>query len=539
MRNLLSTLAGACSILSLIQGVAIAGEAPKPYTAQTKILVALEGYASCTTDTDTFAGFEKNEMYQGLMKTKAYLTASTGEDFKFFVSCFSKNPDKLYYISSEQKVTGPDMAVPMADSDGVVSALMTMLGNHPNPKAFIIGHSYGGWLSMKAVQTAVSIGMTDVVRVLHTLDPVGKNDCGLGGVISSGMAGSDSPTPDYMLGCRHAPNDLDTGAIAIGTTRWKNVFQNIDVLMHSSEIRAADENLLFTTSDIPMGLDANVTLRESQMIWPLNKKWFLAHLRMSRMDRVFRDFARDVELDLVQFGGVVPPELKPVDACGETTAWGDNVVVGFYNKFGNPGIQTVIDQRSGKMSGGMQLPNRRDFNRSWATEVPVSGSQTAIFAAVYWGPCVDGNLVWTGYFTQDEYSSLAAGQYKTAQPLSRSSHKGMNEVLVTTLPAWIPQSLSADYRIDLKLEHYTSADQPPKCQVIARQLKSSYIGTTFDNDGYITGSIKTIAMVEGATHYQSVEFITLPNGATVRYISLYSSDSCTAKDEVWAGWIAH
>ena len=92
---------------------------------------------------------------------------------------------------------------------------------------FAIGHSYGGWLTMKLMEDW--IGNQNTVKTVYTLDPISKELCFF-----------DNPSQ-----CVNAPNDISETSHQHSrefSALWVNQWQKNALFLHSSRISEADLN---------------------------------------------------------------------------------------------------------------------------------------------------------------------------------------------------------------------------------------------------------------------------------------------------------
>jgi hypothetical protein len=111
--------------------------------------------------------------------------------------------------------------------DGIVIPQAQQAG-----RVVVIGHSYGGWKSMKLVSSPQLLGYVQAPIQLVTVDPISKVNC----------------TNPLMPGCRQAPSDFTDVEFATlnSRTRWLNAVQEPGIVVGSDAMAAAHFNLKFT-----------------------------------------------------------------------------------------------------------------------------------------------------------------------------------------------------------------------------------------------------------------------------------------------------
>ena len=136
---------------------------------------------------------------------------------------------------------------------------------------FLIGHSHGGWLAMKA-----TAGLTNVWG-LFSIEPISADECDVRDYL---MNRSKRPIPRRQVivaGCRQAPSDVSVAAIQRATPNWFNYHLDEREFrgdLHSSSIYGAT-NVPFPLgqgkdSHHLLGLDyrvwTDICLRTSQIL---------------------------------------------------------------------------------------------------------------------------------------------------------------------------------------------------------------------------------------------------------------------------------
>ena len=121
---------------------------------------------------------------------------------------------------------------------------------------YLIGHSYGAWLAMEAVQV---IGVTP--RLLVTIDSISPLGCGPSEV--------NGRFPTVPLGCKCAPEDFSpTDYVTIGnhSAYWLNVFQTNFTRLHSGPVAGSNYNWILDDG-APIMTNFHVEIGRDDRIW--------------------------------------------------------------------------------------------------------------------------------------------------------------------------------------------------------------------------------------------------------------------------------
>jgi len=186
-------------------------------------LVFSGGWNSCNPDA------KRTDVYRRAVKLLES-RASIGLFYNVVATCYKVNPDKIYVYSS--KTSGK---VASSGRNELYRELKAITRNSASQSISLVGHSYGGWLAMKA---AINLSSQVTVDGLATLDPISQEDCSIKKAISS----------PYRLfvaiykGCVRAPDDINYGLIALQVKWWDQFYQSNSRLLHSSNISEAHSN---------------------------------------------------------------------------------------------------------------------------------------------------------------------------------------------------------------------------------------------------------------------------------------------------------
>jgi hypothetical protein len=186
------------------------------------LIIAMAGFSTCRSDENFHNGmhgpmggriFRKVEELADAIQLKSGVAPVT------LASCFTTE-SKLLASSSTEPTT-----VSSPTDDEYISSIHKIMEQYSD--VFIIGHSYGGWLAMKLVETYN--GQPNKIKSLYSIDPISKKLCFFN-------------NPEY---CISAPKDiLAAGRQHINdmTNLWVNPWQKKTFFLHSSIIPQADEN---------------------------------------------------------------------------------------------------------------------------------------------------------------------------------------------------------------------------------------------------------------------------------------------------------
>ena len=191
-------------------------------TNKKPLFVSMGGNKSCGTDSDR----RSYSAYTTSMFTysKAYVWGpkAAQAEWNFLASCHTTEAT-VYHLSSQEPNTV--RAAHIDDFYGLIKQLA-----RESSGVYLAGHSYGGWLAMKAVlEFSEDEEFRDYPLRLYTVDPISRVHCSFA-------------TPG---GCRSAPQDFSTTQkerIAEQTLAWQNFYQTNTWYLHSSEIEESDEN---------------------------------------------------------------------------------------------------------------------------------------------------------------------------------------------------------------------------------------------------------------------------------------------------------
>lgn len=195
------------------------------------LVVALGGYNSCGSSNNPYS----IGMYGQTEALVKKLSARTPK-VKYIVACLrtaAPPTGEGRYVTSD----APN-DIRVGDAAKLKSVIESM--STKNTPIFVIGHSYGGWLSMY-----LSTQLADrKLAGLFTVDPISPKTCGPVEVLIG------------AAGCHQAPRDLENGDILKTTAHWLNFFQTDDRWLTSSEIDEA-QNFHITYDDSHTAIDGD------------------------------------------------------------------------------------------------------------------------------------------------------------------------------------------------------------------------------------------------------------------------------------------
>lgn len=198
----------------------VAGAAPDK-----ALFVLLGGYNSCNVTTRSDVpplGIKMQPSFQKLIK--GVKTSFPKMKIMTLAGCLDTSAppegEGMYVVSDFPT------SLKYGDSHHVLHRIEDLLKANPGMVVYLIGHSYGGWMSMYLAQ---ELGGKVDLRAIFTLDPIGPA-CGAFGVVFGDAA------------CHSAPDDRDNRAIKKRAGAWVNFFQNEDSWLSSSEITEAENH---------------------------------------------------------------------------------------------------------------------------------------------------------------------------------------------------------------------------------------------------------------------------------------------------------
>ena len=211
-------------------------ESSKPshdVTAGRRVYALLGGYLSCKNDEKNSATIVGSRMSLILSDLKIALKRNGKDDPVSLVSCYNWDATNITYAVSSDPAN-----VVTSTVDEMIGTFNSLLDGVKRPQLYIVGHSYGGWTSMKM---ATNVTADAEMAALITVDPISKQNCTPNTIINYVNSQPDSR-------CKEPPSDFGAeqiDEIARRTHFWLNVYQTDFAPLHSGPIFAA-QNLLKT-----------------------------------------------------------------------------------------------------------------------------------------------------------------------------------------------------------------------------------------------------------------------------------------------------
>lgn len=209
-----------CADRSAQSGLAADAErkVPKP------LIIGMSGFATCRTSDqhDGEWGPLGHAMFARVLDLRDQIRTTSGYEPDVMASCFTA--DKELITSSSPG----NWELHYPEDDEYIEHLHHKMSEYTD--VFVIGHSYGGWLAMKLVESWQ--GAPELIKTLHTIDPISKRLCFF-----------DKPSD-----CLSAPKDITVAGrkhIRENSGAWINPWQQKTFFLHSSIIPQADANPLF------------------------------------------------------------------------------------------------------------------------------------------------------------------------------------------------------------------------------------------------------------------------------------------------------
>lgn len=181
---------------------------------RTPILVMSGGFNSCS---------DGNPLRQG-MATQLFTVIQKFQktcqcQIQWVLACQDLDSDP-YVLTSISPKSQPQH---MRESD-LIAVIRKMSDPDPSQKSlYIVGHSHGGW---RAMGIARSLQNLKNIRLLLTLDPISKRDCGI-------AEGAGSFLGFGGAACRRAPTEFQDMDKSV---RWTNIYQTAGFL-HSGPVQ--------------------------------------------------------------------------------------------------------------------------------------------------------------------------------------------------------------------------------------------------------------------------------------------------------------
>ena len=219
----LLALCAACGSKQENSWLAIDGDSKKT----NPLIISMTGFASCKASDrhDGNVGPLGSRMMENVFDLQKFIEDKSGSKTEVMASCFTSERQLMTSSSlNDWNLENP------TDEEYLGQLRRTMLDFSD---VYVIGHSYGGWLSMKLISDYH--GPSDLIKSLYTIDPISKKLCFF-----------NNPRD-----CVEAPKDIspmERQHIKDKTDLWVNPWQQKTLFLHSSSIPQADENPRFDIS---------------------------------------------------------------------------------------------------------------------------------------------------------------------------------------------------------------------------------------------------------------------------------------------------
>jgi hypothetical protein len=158
-----------------VQATQVADQVRDAPKKRQRVLGLFGGYMSCGSNNE--APLEGTRMVRYLQLINAKSNADKSLTPVYVVSCFGLDAGKVNFISSEAPNTVNNLPISQ-----FVSEFVDLVDRTEDPDLHVVGHSYGGWLSL---QIADAIKDKNPPRSLTTIDPISNLLCTPPDVINS------------------------------------------------------------------------------------------------------------------------------------------------------------------------------------------------------------------------------------------------------------------------------------------------------------------------------------------------------------------
>ena len=190
------------------------------------LLVVMGGFSTCALaeQHDDWESPLGMRLARHTFQMIAGLQTERSIEFDVIFSCFTKLSE-LRYTESTDNYAKLHVSQPTGE---VVKHVALEITRHP--KTFIIGHSYGGWLAMRAVIGGPNKGH---IKSLFTVDPISQKYCRLESPVGWGN-------------CTVAPPDIgepQQRSIDQSTDLWMNYWEDQTFYLHSGAMPHATKNI--------------------------------------------------------------------------------------------------------------------------------------------------------------------------------------------------------------------------------------------------------------------------------------------------------
>lgn len=217
---------------------------------QHQVLGLFGGYLSCGSNQD--APLDGTRMVRFLNLINAQQESDGDLASVQFVSCFGVDPSIVNFMTSDEPNKVSKLPVKQ-----FLEEFQATIHRTEEPDVHIVGHSYGGWLSL---QIANAIRAENPLSSLTTIDPISHLLCTPPDVINSLVGNPVKPA------CNQAPADLpdeDLAQIGERAKTWINFYQTDANLLHSGSLSGA-ENIKLNFPAAP--IDPHTHIADDQLV---------------------------------------------------------------------------------------------------------------------------------------------------------------------------------------------------------------------------------------------------------------------------------
>jgi hypothetical protein len=195
-------------------------------TAITTLFVVISGNSTChpARFRSTLPGLVRSSLFESFISTMMN-TGYVSQNDNVIFACFETlSPQMQVY---DMKLRPQMLSIHESQLDQIIVPQAQQAA-----RIVVIGHSYGGWRSMKLLSSPQLQASVRAPIQLVTIDPISKVNC----------------TNPLMPGCRQAPSDFTDVEFSILNTRtnWLNAVQEPGIILGSDTLPAAHVNLKFT-----------------------------------------------------------------------------------------------------------------------------------------------------------------------------------------------------------------------------------------------------------------------------------------------------
>ncbi len=188
------------------------------------LAIVMSGNKSCHRHNNNPSSPVRASIFPDFNRFKDKMERTENLEIDYVLTCYD-GLGRLYMTNS----TNPENVL-SADEDGVLPFIEEFRRVRPNHRLLLIGHSYGGWLSLKTTLHLHSELESLPRLTLVTIDPISKVNC----------------SPFKPFGCSSSPTDIsgdEYQAISGSSNPWLNFYQRQTPIVRGSAIEKASHNI--------------------------------------------------------------------------------------------------------------------------------------------------------------------------------------------------------------------------------------------------------------------------------------------------------